>query len=270
MINDLARISVIIPCYNCSSTIIRAISSVEAQTMKPTEIILIDDCSNDDTVKTLLKLQKNYSNDWIKVILLRKNSGPGAARNVGWKAATQPYIAFLDSDDSWHPQKIEIQYNWMVKHPNVALTGHGCKVIHGQNDTNNTTLVNTKNPKQIKNYHLLLSNRFQTPSVMLRSDIHQRFDNTQRYSEDYLLWLQICLKGQACYRFNYDLAFLHKAAFGDGGLSAQLWLIVKGEFHNYQTLHRQHLINIWQLAFFSAFSFLKFLRRYFVVKLRLN
>jgi len=270
MANSLAQVSVVIPCYNCSATIARAIASVETQTMKPLEVILIDDNSKDNTLKTLLKLQETYSGNWIKIIKLPKNSGPSTARNIGWETATQPYIAFLDADDSWHPQKIEVQYKWMRKHPNVVLTGHKCKIINSQNDTKHPMLINIKNPKQVKDCHLLLSNRFKTPSVMLRSDIDQRFDKTKKYSEDFLLWMQICLKKKNCYYFNNNLAFLHKHAFGEGGLSAQLWLIEKGELQNYKTIYNKGLINIFQFIFFSMFSFVKFLRRYIVVKLRSN
>ncbi len=264
-------VSVVIPCYRCVDTIVRAVESINIQTMKPIEVILVEDHSEDDTIKTLLNLQKNYSNNWIKVIELPENSGPGTARNIGWETATQPYIAFLDADDSWHPQKIEVQYEWMRKHPHVVLTGHKCKIINSQNDTKHPMPVNIKNPKQVKDCHLLLSNRFKTPSVMLRSDdIDKRFDKTKKYSEDFLLWMQICLKKKNCYYFNSDLAFLHKNAFGEGGLSAQLWLIEKGELQNYKTIYKEGLINIFQLIFFSMFSFAKFLRRYIIVKLRSN
>ncbi|MHB1099234.1 MAG: glycosyltransferase family 2 protein, partial [Burkholderiales bacterium] len=106
-------VSVIIPCYRCAETIARAVDSVLKQTLPPEEILLVEDCSGDDgnTLAVLHSLQQN--NPFIRVIPLAKNGGPAAARNAGWDAAKQPYIAFLDADDAWHPKKLEIQYSWM-------------------------------------------------------------------------------------------------------------------------------------------------------------
>ncbi len=265
-----APISVIIPCYRCTDTIVRAVDSINNQTLKPTEVILVEDCGGGDTLNILYRLQNSYPHNWIKVIALAENGGPGTARNIGWEAATQPYIAFLDADDSWHPQKIEIQYNWMAKHPNVTLTGHKSRILKDKNYIKTSSQVITNGPKQVKKNQLLLSNMFPTRSVMLHRNIKQRFKNGKSHSEDYLLWLQICLNHQTCYKFNNELAFLYKEEFGEAGLSSQLWNMEKGELLNYQTIYKQNLINIWQLTFFSIFSFLKFLRRYTVVKLRLN
>ena len=128
---ELAKVSVVIPCYRCADTIARAVTSIAEQTSRPAEVILVDDCSGDDTLATLYELQAEYPQGWVKVIESPKNAGPGTARNLGWEAATQAYIAFLDADDSWHPQKIEMQYGWMSKNPEVALTGHTCQQLIG-------------------------------------------------------------------------------------------------------------------------------------------
>jgi glycosyltransferase involved in cell wall biosynthesis len=104
---DLASVSVIIPCYNCAGTIHRALASVASQSLRPAEVILVDDHSTDDTLQSLYRLQDRYGREWIRIIEQPVNGGPGTARNMGWNAATQTYIAFLDSDDTWHPKKIE-------------------------------------------------------------------------------------------------------------------------------------------------------------------
>jgi len=117
----IAPVSVVIPCYRCGATIKRAVDSVAAQTLRPAEVILIEDGSGDNTLEQLYRVQGEHPKDWIKIIALEKNSGPSFARNTGWDAATQPYIAFLDADDSWHPQKTEIQYQWMAAHPKVCV-----------------------------------------------------------------------------------------------------------------------------------------------------
>src|SRR5438309_8195778 len=110
-----APVSVIIPCYRCAATIERAMLSVAEQSVRPAEAILIDDASGDNTFAVMEKIRNKYG-DWIRIVALPMNQGAAAARNAGWHAATQPYIAFLDADDAWHPRKIEIQYGYMQQH----------------------------------------------------------------------------------------------------------------------------------------------------------
>jgi glycosyltransferase involved in cell wall biosynthesis len=257
--NNVAPVSVIIPCYLCANTIKRAVESVWKQTLKPFEVILIDDCSPDSgqTLKKLYEIQQEYSDSWVKVISLPVNKGPGNARNIGWDNATQPYIAFLDADDTWHPRKIEIQYGWMKDHPNVSLTGHSFKWIKGSNPS----FFSIKGPYQIyqvKPIELLLSNKFSTPSVMIKRDIPYRFDSNKKYSEDYLLWLEILLNNNEAWRINLPLVSLHKAPFGEGGLSGQLWKMEIGELDTYYKLNRLGLINKISMICLAAYSLFKF------------
>lgn len=238
--------------------------------MLPAEVILVDDKSNDTTIDKLRQLKDLYKNDWIKIISLPVNSGPSVARNTGWDAATQDYIAFLDADDSWHHKKIEIQYNWMKKNPNVALSGHLCAVSKSSElpSESGTFPSEQLTPKKITTKRLLLSNKFQTPTVMLKREIPYRMDETRRYSEDYDLWLRIAFNHLNCYLFNLELAYLYKAAFGDSGLSANLIEIEKGEIANYNNLYRSEKINLLQFVLATTYSVAKFARRYMMVKSR--
>ncbi len=122
-----APVSVIIPCFNCENTIIRAVNSVFKQTWQPKELILIDDGSTDESLSRLYDLRDHLGSSWIRILELRNNNGPGAARNAGWEAATQPYLAFLDADDAWHPCKVEIQLKYMQENSEMAITGHHMK-----------------------------------------------------------------------------------------------------------------------------------------------
>lgn len=254
-----APISVIIPCYRCATTIERAVQSVINQSQQPSEIILVDDASADDTLRALQKIEQQYP-DLIQVIRLIKNSGASAARNKGWNAASQPYIAFLDSDDSWHPQKIELQYTYMRTHPDVILSGHGYKLLSDDQapldwKTDNVTA------KPISQGQLLLSNRFITPSVMLKRDIKARFIDTQRYMEDHMLWLTIIFEEGRIVKLDNEIAAIYKKPFGVTGLSSHLWLMEKGELGNYQRLYHAKHINIFQLGGFLIYSLLKYVRR---------
>lgn len=98
-------VSVIIPAYNRENTIERAVMSVLNQTYKDLELIVVDDCSKDNTVGVL----KSIKDDRLKIIELEKNSGACVARNVGIENAQGDYIAFQDSDDEWLLDKLEKQ-----------------------------------------------------------------------------------------------------------------------------------------------------------------
>ncbi len=267
-------VSVVIPCYCCEDTIERAVVSVMNQTALPIEVILVDDASPDQgrTLSKLQELQARFRDkSHIEIIALENNGGPSVARNTGWEAATQPYIAFLDADDAWHPQKLEIQYVWMKEHPEVALTGHKCvwaKESDSQTKIGVATNVKGYDVKYVTTYSLLRSNRFSTPSVMLKKDLPFRFEPQKRHSEDYFLWLQIVLSGYKCIFLDMPLAYLYKAPYGEDGLSAELWAMEKGELDAYCRLHKERYINFLSLLLLYLYSVVKFCRRVVIVYLK--
>ena len=107
----MITISTVIPTYNREATIGRCIQSVLDQTVKPTEIIVVDDGSQDHTKEIVNEYAMNST---IPIILLhQKNKGAQAARNYGIKTASGDYIAFLDSDDEWLPRKTESQMKYI-------------------------------------------------------------------------------------------------------------------------------------------------------------
>lgn len=103
-------ISVIIPAYNRQDTIVRAVQSVLNQTYKEIEVIVVDDCSKDNTVAELEKVQDSR----LRVIECEKNGGACAARNIGILNAKGEYIAFQDSDDEWYANKLELQMEQLI------------------------------------------------------------------------------------------------------------------------------------------------------------
>lgn len=103
-----ADVSVIIPVYNSGEEAFRAVSSIAKQTLLPKEVILIDDCSPDQkqVKKWFSKIETTFKNEFKIIFLFQKvNGGAGEARNRGWEIASGKYVAFLDSDDIWHPKK---------------------------------------------------------------------------------------------------------------------------------------------------------------------
>jgi len=255
-------VSVIIPCYCCSHTVERAVDSVAGQTVRPAEVILVDDASGDYTWKTLQSLRNQYGRDWINLVARSENGGPSVARNIGWDSAKEPYIAFLDADDAWHPRKLEIQYNWMMAHPDVALTGH--PQVWLKNNEQLPELPEQEFAYQLTPLRLLLSNRFPTSSVMLRRELPFRFDPSKRRSEDYLLWLQIVISGVAVCRLDVPLSYFQKAPRGGQYLNGELWKREKAELATYSRLQKDRMISQAIYMLLRLFSLAKFLRRYFV------
>jgi glycosyltransferase involved in cell wall biosynthesis len=110
------KISAVIPAYNSEATIARAIDSVLAQTRSADEIIVVDDGSTDRTAEVI----GSYGD---KVILIRQeNAGASVARNTGIEAATGEWIAFLDADDEWLPEKLKLQSEHLTRHPDLKWT----------------------------------------------------------------------------------------------------------------------------------------------------
>jgi succinoglycan biosynthesis protein ExoO len=97
--------SVIIPAYNVSGIIGRAIRSAAAQTFPPLEILVIDDCSTDGTIEVVRALEREIPS--LRLFSTPTNGGPSAARNVGLRAAKADWIALLDADDTWKPGRLE-------------------------------------------------------------------------------------------------------------------------------------------------------------------
>ena len=181
-----ADVSVIIPVYNSYETIMRAVDSVINQTVLPREIIIVDDCSNDVITKELLKSieyeQKSHVD--ITILYLDTNVGPGSARNRGMEVAKAKYIAFLDSDDSWHPQKLEIQYRLMESNPSLYYSSHRIvKIVPDKQKEfekyySNLELINYF----YVNCYRMLFKHYQdgTPCVMIRNVKQFRFKEGKR------------------------------------------------------------------------------------------
>ena len=259
-----ASVSVVIPCFRCANTIERAVVSAVTQTLVPAEIILIDDASGDSTLEKLYEL-KNKFGDIIQVISLSTNVGAGSARNIGWSHATQPYIAFLDSDDAWHPQKIEIQYNYMESNLDVMLTGHTFKLVSDNNACFANCPAKLETAKKITWAHLLIKNPFVTPSVMLRAKIKSRFMDGSRYVDDHRLWLEIAGENMVIVKLYAQLAAIYKPMYGASGLSSNIWLMEKAELSNYRYFYNKGKLSMPIYVFLQCFSLIKFVKRILIV-----
>ncbi len=120
---DRPIISVVIPTYNRAAFICRAVDSALGQTYAPLEVVVVDDGSKDDTREVLRKY-----GDRIRYVA-KENGGVSSARNVGVREATGEYIAFLDSDDTWVPEKLAVQMDIFRAHPDYGMVLSECAQV---------------------------------------------------------------------------------------------------------------------------------------------
>jgi teichuronic acid biosynthesis glycosyltransferase TuaG len=119
-------VSIVIPAYNAASFIERTINSVLSQTYQNFEVLVFNDGSKDNTLEVIQKLSQNDTR--IKV-LDKKNSGVSDTRNLGIEMSKGEFIAFLDADDIWLPNKLEIQVSLMQKNQNLFWSVCNCNAI---------------------------------------------------------------------------------------------------------------------------------------------
>ena len=117
------EISVVIPLYNASKTIVSTINSVLEQSYKVSEIVLINDGSIDNSSDIVRDVFKEYLDQNFIVLIDKRNEGPSAARNIGVKIAKHEWIAFLDSDDQWVYSKIAEQIEVLKGNTNIDVCG---------------------------------------------------------------------------------------------------------------------------------------------------
>jgi glycosyltransferase involved in cell wall biosynthesis len=257
MTENIASVSVVIPMFNSAATIERALESVAAQSLPPQETIVVDDGSND----TSTTIVERWSNSRIEVKLIKhsKNLGPSASRNTGWDNATQKFVAFLDADDAWHPQKLQIQTLLMQDNPTIALAGHKYdmgEIARWTDFSANDFAVSTFTLGDF-----LIKNRLSTPTVMLRRDLQLRFALDQRFSEDYRLWMEIVSEYGSASFINLPLTRLFKSTYGDSGLSSEMYSMYRGELHTFSSIHKKQLIKRPIMIACMVWSTIKYLRR---------
>jgi glycosyltransferase involved in cell wall biosynthesis len=251
-------ISVIIPAYNAEKTIRRALNSVENQTMLPKEVIVIDDCSSDQT-NAIIREYMSESKLNIRHEIQGANAGAGSARNAGWLVSSEKYVAFLDADDMWHPKKLEIQFNAMENSDDCSMSCHYRNVTDLENWSEVQFDASVQRLFTFKDF--LIRNRCATPSVMVKREITARFHPGKRYAEDYLLWLQIsALYGPVLF---IDLPLVHcsNPIYGGPGLSGNLKQMHKGESSALRQLKKEGLISITTYVLYAIWWNSKYIFR---------
>jgi len=179
-------VSIITPCYNASRFIAETIESVLAQTYPHWEMIIVDDCSTDDSVSIVEEYVKKDSR--IRLFKLKKNSGPALARNKAIELSQGRFIAFLDSDDLWLPQKLDRQVKFMLNF-DLAISYSAFKKIDENGNISNKII---HVPKEASYKTLLKTNYIAFSTSMIdTSKIGKVFLPNIRMRQDYALWLKL-------------------------------------------------------------------------------
>ncbi len=182
-------VSIITPTYNCADFISKTLDSVLAQTYKNWEMIIVDDQSKDNTKEIVEEYMKKDNR--IKYHLLNENSGAAVARTTAMKLANGAYMAFLDSDDIWTPDKLERQINWMTEN-DYAFTCTAYEQIAEDDTPLNKTI---KTIKKTDYNRLLLDCPVGNSSVVYNVEKMGKFEvpNIRKRNDD-ALWLQMLKK----------------------------------------------------------------------------
>lgn len=187
-------VSVIIPAYNAARWIAETIDSVLVQTFRDFEVIVVDDGSTDETPEIVAK----YGNSVRHV--RKENGGESSARNAGVRAAHGKYVAFVDADDLWLPEKIELQMKLFTKCPDLAWAYCDALVFDGQTNQVLWKISDTTKPYEGDILRpLLLDNFIGSPTPIIRRDVFDvagYFDESPliRIGPDWDMWLRIAAK----------------------------------------------------------------------------
>jgi teichuronic acid biosynthesis glycosyltransferase TuaG len=212
-------VSVIIPTYNSSGTLKRALDSVYGQSLLPREIIVVDDGS-DDWEESRLIVASCPDSIAIRLIRMDRNQGPSAARNTGILASPCRYLAFLDSDCVWHKDKIETQYGLMTHHSlDFSVHGYVEDMNYPKADSGGVQDMSPPALSSLSSWSFLYRNHMPTTAMVLRQEM-PLFDTSFRRNEDWKCFMELLSKqGCAGVYFKRALAGGFKGGIGVSGLS---------------------------------------------------
>lgn len=252
-------ISVIIPMYNSEQSIVKCLDSVKAQSWTGKfEILIVNDGSTDQSAQAVQKYMAR--NPGLDITLIhQQNQGVSKARNVAMERSKGDFIALLDADDEWLPQKTEKQINTFEKYATeidfLACLRTGQRILFPYK-------LAEDNLAKISFRKLMIRNEAQPSTVIIRRRVLENtglFDPEQRYAEDLNYWLRISLNN-SLYILAEELVLAGggKRTFGVSGLSANLKEMEKGFHKNLRDMYCSGRISFTEFINYSLFYKLKY------------
>lgn len=246
---DYGLVSIIMPNYNCAQYLPETIKSVIDQTYQNWELLFVDDCSTDDSVKIV----ESNNDPRIRVFKNEKNSGAAFSRNVAIREANGRWIAFLDSDDLWASEKLLEQLDFM-EDKQCALS-----FTHFYFDKNDGKLIEFAPPKDIYTYEDILKHNYMAcPTVMYDT---ARIDKVEMpvkadKREDFGCWLRILRQGIKAYCLHNCLVTVK---IHTGSVSYNKVKMVKWQWNVYRNVEKLPLIKcVYYMIHWAVKGFLKY------------
>jgi teichuronic acid biosynthesis glycosyltransferase TuaG len=237
-------VSIITPVYNSERYIGETIRSVLSQTHTNWEMIIADDFSKDNTSEMV----KSFKDSRIKYFKLEKNSGAAVARNKALEKAQGKYIAFLDADDMWKPNKLEKQLNFMIENK-IGFSFTAYEILR---DNRNKVI---KVPQKLNYGQFMKNTVIGTLSVMINTDIVGtiRLVNVKK-DHDSMTWAKILRNGHFAYGLNESLAYYRKV---EGSISNDKFKAAKNHWNNCREIEKLTLPKCAYYFFFYTINAIK-------------
>lgn len=246
-------VSIIMPCYNSEMYIAKTLKSLQEQTYTDWEVLITDDCSTDKTVQIIKSFQENDSR--IRLYELNKNSGAAVARNNSLAYVRGQYVAFLDADDIWYPNKIEMQLDFM-KSRHAGFTCASYDVIN----EDGAYLGRTVHMMDHCDYvGFLTHNLLQTVGIMVDLNVVSKellVMPLLKRRQDAATWLQILKSGVTCYGIYDSLCAYRRVS---NSLSSNKFKAASGVWYLYRKVEKLPLY--FSLYCFSRYAFLAVWKR---------
>lgn len=249
--------SVIIPAYNCEKYLTETVRSVLRQTYEQFEIILVDDCSTDGTLAIAKELEGQDAR--IRVYRNPANAGVSKTRNFGVSKARGKWVAFLDSDDLWEPQKLEHHMKLAREHADCVLFYSSYSFM---NDDGRRYDRVFSVPEEIDFKGLLKRNYIGNSTVMVRRDVIERIPMLgENLHEDYAAWLKILKEYGRAFGDTEPLVCYRIAR---NSRSSNKWKGIRKTYNVYRQIH----LNILLRVYYVIFYIINGLRKYGGMKLK--
>lgn len=242
-------VSIIAPLYNSEKFIAETIESVLAQTYKNWEMLIVNDCSKDNGAKIAEEYSKKDKR--IKLFNNEKNEGVSFTRNRAIDLSNGKYIAFLDSDDLWHKEKLEKQIG-MMEEKNISLSYTAYTKINEDKSLRGKIKV----PEKVNYKGLLKGNIMGCLTVIVRKDILKDSYFRQTKQEDYILWLELLKKVNFSYGLQESLAFYRVL---DNSRSSNKVDLVKFNWKIYRKIEKLNLI---ESVYYYVIYLIRGIKRY--------
>ncbi|MCM3585251.1 glycosyltransferase family 2 protein [Mesobacillus maritimus] len=243
-------VSIITPCFNAGPYIDRTIESVMSQTFQNWEMVIVDDCSTDDTRE---RVKSHAAKDGrIHLLELEENSGAAVARNHALDFATGRFVAFLDSDDCWKPEKLEKQLQFMQEN-GYAFTFTAYELMSHEGKRLNKIVAA---PAKIQYHDLLKNTIIGCLTVMVDRQQTGSFQMPNiRTRQDLATWLLLLKKGFTAYGLNEELA---EYRTGNPSISKNKWKALKMNWFVYRKVEKLNLVKaFWCFSHYAVHAVAK-------------